>query len=278
MSAEHSLVGRAPPKAGCLSLLSGQTTPCRCHCCFTELLSSSCTPAEAPLLNQRGSNKHLISQKDAVIPWIPAVLGGTLHSSSRSLATSQKEFKFHWVNGRGNLWFYLSYHDHDAHSGISATALWAVFWKMGSIPKKDNVTTYVPFCLNKGRLPWISLATSQTSKRKDGQKLLLEQPRKVRTFFFWKRQDFASKFLVLKSGNLGSWLRSQTLDEVSGCSAKVISHPWHIWYLLMFSELSGLNQSWVGTLKWEPASDKHIDLFQMPNQHVDSMEKLADRA
>lgn len=96
---------------------------------------------------------------------------------------------------------------------------------MGAI-LKDDVTTYVPFCLSKGRLPWISLATSQTSKRKDGQKLLLGQPRKVRTFFFpWKRKDLTSKSLVLESRNLSSQLRSQTLDEVRSCSAKVITHP-----------------------------------------------------
>jgi len=40
---------------------------------------------------------------------------------------------------------------------------------MGAILKKD-VTTYLPSCLNKGSLPWISLATSQTSKSKDGSK------------------------------------------------------------------------------------------------------------
>lgn len=41
-------------------------------------------------------------------------------------------------------------------------------------------------------------------KKKDGQKLLLGQPGEVRTFFSWKRQDLASKPLVLKSDILGS--------------------------------------------------------------------------
>lgn len=41
----------------------------------------------------------------------------------------------------------------------------------------------------------------------------------------------------------------------------------------MFSEPSGLNQSWVfptGIFGWEPASDKHIHSIQRPNQHFDS--------
>lgn len=51
-----SQVGFAPPRAHCWGLLWGQTTPQKCHCCFTGLFSSSCTPAEIPLLNQRAWN------------------------------------------------------------------------------------------------------------------------------------------------------------------------------------------------------------------------------
>lgn len=39
-----------------LDVLWGQTTPQKCHCSFTELLSSSCTPTEIPHLSQRASN------------------------------------------------------------------------------------------------------------------------------------------------------------------------------------------------------------------------------
>lgn len=93
--------------------------------------------------------------------------------------------------------------------------------------------------LSKDRLPWTPLATSQTFKRKDGLKLLLEQPRKVRVFF---PLDFTSKFLVLKLSNLRCCLRSQTLDEARGCS-DITVHPWHFWYPPVFSEPSSLNQS-----------------------------------
>lgn len=219
-----------------------------------------------------------MSQNDAIIPWLPALLGDLLHSCCQSLATSQKEFQFHWLNGQRkhrDFIFHLMITMLTQGFLLLSYELFSVnniMWKMGAI-LKDDVTTYVPFCLSKGRLPWISLATSQTSKRKDGQKLLLGQPRKVRTFFFpWKRKDLTSKSLVLESRNLSSQLRSQTLDEVRSCSAKVITHPWHIWYLLMFSELSGLNQSClfpIRTLGWEPASDKHVEPVQRPNQHLD---------
>lgn len=68
-------------------------------------------------------------------------------------------------------------------------------------------------------------------------------------------------------------MRSQTLDEVRGCRAKVTVPPRLFWYLLEFSEPSGLNQPCVfptGIFRREPASDKQIHPVQRPNQHFDS--------
>lgn len=54
---------------------------------------------------------------------------------------------------------------------------------MGAILKKDDVTTYVPFCFEQRKVTLNFFGN--ITKGKDGLKFFLGQPRKVKPFFFF---------------------------------------------------------------------------------------------